>query len=1062
MSKRKRGAKKSAAAGGALANLGVDSNKENKRRRTTKNPRGSVLSSLVCDDVPKSNNESRGGSILSSLLCVDQSKNTFGVLGEIGNHRSPPRSNKELKEARSSVLAQDYGKNKKDVAFSIFEQVPVKESCAGPREIVSVFEQLAGQAAPTSNELLSRKELLAGHQEIVPLSVFEQLSGREKPAIRKSKPALADKSKPVVSALVPPRKDPFSVLAAPSGNGDNKSRRAKRRGKRDRQLQGGRNKKISAKSAPQTTKPKANKSASCKAWYDCNELSLSGTSVAQDESKTSAPARVSRRRTRRDVEGGLAFQSKPEPTTFCKVQAQPDASLLASKVIKSLAREEQTETLVMNDEVATKENCVETKKKRTSRRGSERVRSVSREKEGLDASASIETKKRSAAEDKKKRGRSRSSKAWKKTESVDGVTAFASSKQSVVGSDNGHVETMPNVSPKTVQSEAPDKLRNSEKEEGPLRPSVEEATFLKETDGLRFMSSWCTEELVLQGRPSDPLREKPSSRVLELDFIGINTEAAKTLLQHSASKSEDFEAESAGIKTTLTSDDIDKRVGTRGRSMSRSHGDSARQSSDIADAKSLQLVNQSRKRKHRERSRRRKQSQSDKTVVNDKPDTIQHTRRSRRAPIPTNRYSPEVKSRLRKKAVEVEDEPQAETATTRPVQKKKKRRNSAQTTDAKITKARPRPSASLSPRMRVSARSRHKTDKYSPSKSKSSQQTLSPIAIDPTASTEKVEDDFLVDPDQPPLVIHRLKRASISVPKSDMINNAPNNLPPKQNASENSCTVVRGRQAKRVKSSDDPDKVSKPKRGKYVSTPKKGKGKHVDETLCDDPGFWTEIQLFSLRNAHTSVDPRCVNFWEEVASTVDGKNEEQCKEKWFALVKTPVPKKKKARNRATGHTSPQTNAAPGDEEDDLFNATPMRSQYMSDDDNDSHGPVETTFDFDVGSPIIDEGHSGTFQENEYDDGTETAAPISRVGYKSYIQNMRRDISRAAKAKKRKNQALSIHQGGPRVLSGTIDHGDLEVNGSLTPGGTVRLRTVDWKDEEEDDFFDDSDDDEEEN
>ena len=51
------------------------------------------------------------------------------VLASMGRYNSPPRSNKEMKEMSSSVMAMDYSDpEKKDVAMSVFEMICQQET----------------------------------------------------------------------------------------------------------------------------------------------------------------------------------------------------------------------------------------------------------------------------------------------------------------------------------------------------------------------------------------------------------------------------------------------------------------------------------------------------------------------------------------------------------------------------------------------------------------------------------------------------------------------------------------------------------------------------------------------------------------------------------------------------------------------------------------------------------------------------------------------------------------------------------------------------------------------
>lgn len=162
-------------------------------------------------------------------------------------------------------------------------------------------------------------------------------------------------------------------------------------------------------------------------------------------------------------------------------------------------------------------------------------------------------------------------------------------------------------------------------------------------------------------------------------------------------------------------------------------------------------------------------------------------------------------------------------------------------------------------------------------------------------------------------------------------------------------------------------------------------------------------------------------------------------------METPARKVKKnnSRNDKTGALT--ANKVINDDEDDLFNATPLKSYEDQGTYNEQGSAL-----FNIGlSPIVDEGKSCRNVATEYDDLSESGPLVSRAGYKSYVQNLRRDISKARKVDRKKKHSLTRTKAC--TLSDKVGHGDFKVDGCLTPGGTLRVRTVDCN-QEEDDFF----------
>jgi hypothetical protein len=222
-------------------------------------------------------------------------------------------------------------------------------------------------------------------------------------------------------------------------------------------------------------------------------------------------------------------------------------------------------------------------------------------------------------------------------------------------------------------------------------------------------------------------------------------------------------------------------------------------------------------------------------------------------------------------------------------------------------------------------------------------------------------------------------------------------------------------------------------------------GRNVDEPSLVDLDVWTQQQIASLRSAYANADPCSDQFWEDIAKQIDGQGEDACREKWFSLVNTPAAKKTQI-----GHTKKRNDAVHRGEvdEDDLFNSTPMRLQLLDDCDDEKKHQV---FDIDFGSPIVvDESCKGK-QITGYDEEAELDVVKGRMGYsKTYVKNLKREISKGGKEKVRKKKIRQIRDTGPRGISSAIDYGDLEVKGTLSPGGTMRVRTIYWNGESDDD------------
>jgi hypothetical protein len=204
----------------------------------------------------------------------------------------------------------------------------------------------------------------------------------------------------------------------------------------------------------------------------------------------------------------------------------------------------------------------------------------------------------------------------------------------------------------------------------------------------------------------------------------------------------------------------------------------------------------------------------------------------------------------------------------------------------------------------------------------------------------------------------------------------------------------------------------------------------VPMDLCS----WTYEQLNLLREAHISADPTSSLFWSSVAAKVEGKSDAECRTKWFSLVKTPAPKR----------VRPVQNLPTVGKQDDLFHATPMRGVPSS-------PAANVVVNFDVGSPIVDSRTANRQLLTEYGDETSTVRVTQKVGYKTYLQGLRRGVAKGERERKVSVPKRQYEPKRPHNISERVESGAIEMNCQLTPGGTLKVKTF-----AEDDFFDDMD------
>lgn len=196
---------------------------------------------------------------------------------------------------------------------------------------------------------------------------------------------------------------------------------------------------------------------------------------------------------------------------------------------------------------------------------------------------------------------------------------------------------------------------------------------------------------------------------------------------------------------------------------------------------------------------------------------------------------------------------------------------------------------------------------------------------------------------------------------------------------------------------------------------------------------WTTTQLNQLWTAYACVDPTSSSFWHDVASLVSGgKTAAECRLHWFSIAKTPSLKISK-RITAAEHAS-----MIDDDEDDIFNSTPMRISFLP-----SLNVVERNAH--VMKVSVPANISETTEPIETIIKNFRPKPLS----KAYLQRLRRDASRFEKENNRKKVRNCIPKRAKMLSEEVVDH-DMDIKIRLSPGGTLKVHAQ--IDEEEDDFW----------
>ena len=205
---------------------------------------------------------------------------------------------------------------------------------------------------------------------------------------------------------------------------------------------------------------------------------------------------------------------------------------------------------------------------------------------------------------------------------------------------------------------------------------------------------------------------------------------------------------------------------------------------------------------------------------------------------------------------------------------------------------------------------------------------------------------------------------------------------------------------------------------------------------------WSSLEVTKLRAAHGKADSLSDTFWTNVAIHVGEKSALECRDKWFSLVHTPNPRQ--AKKKKNGTTKKPVPGAVFDE-DDIFNSTPMRGELGSGVSKEG-SPMRVDF----GSAIKVDGKNAPAQlSSEYEGATNPIDFQPRAGHKSYLQGMKRDVSRAQKDNKSK-KTQGVKKQGPRCLSEAVYEEDVDMNARLTPGGTLKVKSM--AEGDDDDFW----------
>ncbi|KAL7482564.1 hypothetical protein ACHAW6_008243 [Cyclotella cf. meneghiniana] len=232
----------------------------------------------------------------------------------------------------------------------------------------------------------------------------------------------------------------------------------------------------------------------------------------------------------------------------------------------------------------------------------------------------------------------------------------------------------------------------------------------------------------------------------------------------------------------------------------------------------------------------------------------------------------------------------------------------------------------------------------------------------------------------------------------------------------------------------------------------------TNQTLSSslNDGQWSSEEVSMLRNAQNNIDPTISSYWEEVSSLLGGKSASECREKWFSLVATPKGRphngnKKDQLRCSSSNSKPVNDESIFEEEDDLFQSTPWRGAFLDVQDDSIAAKLSqsTTFRTSLGlSPCL---QSTTVKNSFLSQQVESALNERRKGYKTYIDNLRKDLNSLQKnSKKGTTQKAANGQRSVYLECGAW--------GKLSTDGTVHISMKEESEDEVDDYFDEEEED----
>eukprot|EP00984_Skeletonema_dohrnii_P001794 scaffold590_cov100-Skeletonema_dohrnii-CCMP3373.AAC.7 len=263
-----------------------------------------------------------------------------------------------------------------------------------------------------------------------------------------------------------------------------------------------------------------------------------------------------------------------------------------------------------------------------------------------------------------------------------------------------------------------------------------------------------------------------------------------------------------------------------------------------------------------------------------------------------------------------------------------------------------------------------------------------------------------------------------------------------------------------------------------------------DTTTTNHSCSWTQQEITSLRQAYQQSNPTSPTLWQDISTAMNSnkrRSASECQRKWFSLVATP---KKRVGRRKNGRVNDVKKYGVeedgSEEEDDLFDSTPLKcavqeiendllfqhqrrttaaaavattsaatakqEELEQDNNNDTtfHSPNKIMTKMMIKSPLSKrprmfspKNKNSNNNGGMKNDGILSPLINRRKGYNTYVNNLRREIGRAQKAR-RGDEKMSRDENIERCGNNSSRGGRGKGGGSTANKSSTTIRIKEGK------------------